>query len=93
MELICAFLDPNVTAADDSGIGTAENWGRNNVTYQEANHTPGSSTPQHPAAALHPGWDFYDWNKHVIIPSLCVFGIIGNVLNLVILGKRTKEGH
>ena len=38
-------------------------------------------------------WDFHDWNKNVFIPALCAFGLIGNVLNLVILGKRIREGR
>ena len=37
-------------------------------------------------------WDFQDWSKNVLIPALCAFGLIGNALNLVILGKHMKEG-
>ena len=37
-------------------------------------------------------WDFQDWNKNVVIPALCAFGLIGNAFNLAILGKHMKEG-
>ena len=89
MELFCQVLDPNVTIAGAIGSGVdaatgnisteadASRSGHTNLTLQDANLEP---------------WNFYDWNKHVIVPFLCVLGIIGNVLNLVILGKRTREG-
>ncbi len=38
------------------------------------------------------GWQFHDWSQNVFIPGLCCFGIIGNLLNLVILTKRIREG-
>ena len=38
------------------------------------------------------GWNFQDWYDNVLIPCLCVFGIMGNLFNLVIFGKKFKEG-
>ena len=84
MELICQKLDPNVTIA--SAIATT---GNVSTEADDNQADPTNFTLQH--ANLDP-WNFYDWNKHVIVPILCVLGIIGNVLNLVILGKRTREG-
>ena len=86
MELVCDILDPNETPI----VEVATNSSRE-VEYTQTNNTydPINFTLQQ--AHLDP-WNFYDWNKHVIVPSLCVFGIIGNVINLIILGKRTKEG-
>ena len=37
-------------------------------------------------------WDFHDWNRKVIVPFLCAVGILGNVLNLAVLGRRIREG-
>ena len=51
--------------------------GNVNHTFQEKHHV---------------SWDFLDWNKKVIVPALCAFGLFGNALNLAILGKRIKEG-
>ena len=90
MELFCQVLEPNVTIAGATGSGVDaftgnmsteaddSQSGHTNLTLQDANLDP---------------WNFYDWNKQVIFPILCVLGIIGNVLNLVILGKRTREGE
>ena len=35
--------------------------------------------------------NFEDWYD-VLVPCLCAFGIIGNLLNLIIFGKTIKEG-
>ena len=87
MELLCQVLDSNLSTAGPIGNAATSNMstdaddnqsGHTNLTLQDANLDP---------------WNFIDWNKHVIVPTLCVLGIIGNVLNLVILGKRTREGE
>ncbi len=38
-------------------------------------------------------WDFTDYSKNVLIPILCICGCVGNLLNLLILGMRIKEGR
>ena len=37
-------------------------------------------------------WDYGDFTRKFAVPSLCVFGTIGNVLNILILSKRIREG-
>ena len=38
-------------------------------------------------------WDYGRVTRRYVIPLLCVFGIIGNILNVVILTKKIKEGR
>ena len=49
--------------------------------------------PQTNATDLHgdAASNFEDWYD-VLVPCLCAFGIIGNLLNLIIFGKTMKEG-
>ena len=37
-------------------------------------------------------WDYGTFTRRIAIPLLCVFGIIGNILNGIILTKKIKEG-
>ena len=37
-------------------------------------------------------WDYGDFTRKFAVPSLCVFGTIGNGLNILILSKRIREG-
>ena len=37
-------------------------------------------------------WDYGDFTRKFAVPSLCIFGTIGNVLNILILSKRIREG-
>ena len=37
-------------------------------------------------------WDFGDFTRKFAVPSLCAFGTIGNILNILILSKRIREG-
>ena len=37
-------------------------------------------------------WDLTDYSKMVFIPFLCICGCVGNLLNLLILGMRIREG-
>ena len=39
-----------------------------------------------------PEWDYGYFTRRIAIPLLCVFGIIGNILNVIILTKKIKEG-
>ena len=39
-----------------------------------------------------PEWNYGDFTRRIAIPSLCVFGIIGNILNVIILSKKIREG-
>ena len=90
MELFCQVLDPNVTITATIGSGVDAATG--NISTEGDNSQSGLTNLTLQDANLDP-WNFYDWNKQVIVPILCVLGIIGNVLNLVILGKRTREGE
>ncbi len=38
-------------------------------------------------------WDFLDVSNKLLIPCLCFCGLVGNSLNLAILGKRLREGR
>ena len=38
-------------------------------------------------------WDYTDFTRKVAVPMLCTFGIVGNVLNIVILSVRIREGN
>ena len=86
MEWTCILLEPkgksslvqvNVSNADSSG-------GQSNLTTNFV--TQGSLLDEQR------DWDFRDWSNNVFVPFLCCFGIIGNALNLVILGKKMREG-
>ena len=37
-------------------------------------------------------WEFVDYQKLVFVPALCVCGVIGNLLNIIILTKKIREG-
>ncbi len=37
-------------------------------------------------------WEFLDYQKLVFVPILCGFGVIGNLLNTIILSKKIREG-
>ena len=37
-------------------------------------------------------WDYGDFTRQITVPFLCAFGIIGNILNILILSKRIREG-
>ena len=39
-----------------------------------------------------PEWDYGTFTRRIAIPLLCVFGIIGNILNGIILTRKIKEG-
>ena len=38
-------------------------------------------------------WDYTDFTRKVAVPMLCTFGIVGNVLNIIILSVRIREGN
>ena len=38
-------------------------------------------------------WDYTDFTKKVAVPMLCTFGIVGNMLNIIILSARIREGN
>ena len=37
-------------------------------------------------------WDYGDFTRKLAVPFLCAFGITGNVLNILILSKKIREG-
>lgn len=37
-------------------------------------------------------WDYGTFTRRIAIPLLCIIGIIGNILNAIILTKKIKEG-
>ena len=37
-------------------------------------------------------WDYTDYTRKIAVPLLCTFGILGNVLNTIILSARIREG-
>ena len=39
-----------------------------------------------------PEWNYGTFTRRIAIPLLCVFGIIGNILNGIILTRKIKEG-
>ena len=68
----------------------------NNTAMNNTSGAPGGGAtgpePQQQQQHEVMSWTFLEYSTHVLIPLLCVIGILGNLLNMTILGKRIKEG-
>ena len=80
MEWICKLIEPPQKEQEEK-----------NLTYQLITNNDSIITNHAPPVQVIP-WTFVDYSRHVLIPLLCIIGILGNLLNMSILGKRIKEG-
>ena len=82
MDYICSLIEHHSESPE-----------RENVTYLHVTNNSNNeeSVDQEGQVKIIP-WTFLEYSKHVLVPLLCVIGILGNLLNLSILGKRIKEG-
>ena len=85
MELFCPLLEANKTDRILQGYKD----GNNNV-----NSSIGMDSKEDSLLGLNASdlWDYGDFTRQFAVPSLCVFGTIGNVLSILILSKRIREG-
>ena len=80
MELLCPT----------SNISTSADINSDNVTYYLSHGNVTNNITK--LTEIYTGWDYTDFTKKVAVPVLCLFGIIGNILNIVILSTRIREG-
>ena len=80
MEWICKLIEP-----------PQEQQEGNNLTYQLITDNESINNNQETTEEV-VSWTFLDYSRHVFVPLLCIIGILGNLLNMSILGKRIKEG-
>lgn len=91
MDWLCTFLEDNHANIISDNISTQHPYNSTNPTYQSI--TSASDQGEYTSDKQNSlPWDFMDYSNKIVIPCLCVFGLIGNFLNLVILGKRIREG-
>ena len=83
MELLCPVSDKNLTV---SGFVNSTELTTNATSYQ--NNITTAKTPY-----VDISWDYNDFTRKVAVPALCTFGVIGNILNIIILSTRVKEGR
>ena len=86
MELLCPVRDTNLTV---SGFVKVTEVTPNATSYQ--NNVTSTTTAMTPYADV--SWDYNDFTRKVAVPALCTFGVIGNILNIIILSTRVKEGR
>ena len=84
MELFCPLLEANKTDRILHGYNV------NNTN----NSSIGMDSKEDSLPGLNASdlWDYGDFTRKFAVPSLCVFGTVGNVLNILILSKRIREG-
>lgn len=89
MELLCPPSNINITEPKiDNYIDADINSG--NVTfYLSYDNVTRNLTKETESDT---GWEYRDYVIKVAVPVLCAFGIIGNVLNIIILSTRIREG-
>ena len=96
MEIICSLLDEGQRTKDNRSISeTIKTVTNHFLELSNVSATPPSRSTQNITlltSHLDP-WDFHDWNKNMVVPFLCTIGIIGNVLNIAVLGRRIHEGR
>ena len=96
MEVICYLLGEGQRTTDNRSISeTIKTRTDHLIELSNVSATPPLRSPQNITlltSHLDP-WDFYDWNKNVVVPFLCTIGILGNVLNIAVLGRRIHEGR
>ena len=86
MELLCPVSNTNLTVSElINGTEIVPN-----TTIYQSNMTT-STTARTPHGDT--SWDYNDFTRKVAVPGLCTFGVIGNVLNIIILSTRVKEGR
>ena len=86
MEWICKLVDPPQTQHTEQNVSL---WHLMNNTGNNSSDPSDHPEPQEEEVIP---WTFLEYSTHVLIPLLCVIGILGNLLNMTILGKRIKEG-
>ena len=94
MEIICDLLDEVQRTPDNRSI--SETIKANQlIEFSNVSASPPSRSTQNiTLLTSHLDlWDFHDWNKNVVVPFLCTIGILGNVLNIAVLGRRIHEGR
>ena len=70
------------------------NYVNNGTFLQTLNHSePNSDLSNLTRQGKKPAeWDYGTFTRRIAIPLLCIIGIIGNILNAIILTKKFKEG-
>ena len=97
MAWICAMFDP-VSLDHDQNNRTKEALLYNSslnetIDYSRSHHTQNRDRKlEFHATWWNYHWGYYEYCNLIIIPSLCLFGILGNLLNLFVLARRMREG-
>ena len=85
-----------IETTSSEGLYQLSNEGNNDTILQALNstayNTRTTSSNVTRLVGKHDDWNYGDFTRRIAIPSLCVFGIIGNILNVIILSKKIKEG-
>ncbi len=97
MDWVCAYF---VEKFQDNSTRIAETFGYSSHNHSNSGDLPDNKTFSFKENESVTAQDL--WPKHyvtyefvvvsIIIPCLCLFGIIGNLLNIFILMKKVKEG-
>ncbi len=87
MEVICLAFDGNIT--QQPILRTHPNLSESNLTGNNSAYTWGD-THDLTLQVDGPTWGFVLILTRIIIPSLCIFGVVGNLLNLFILLRRVR---
>ena len=89
MEFLCPSEDLNTVNEGLQGYNVTVNR-TIEVTLDDSTFRGVNTTSSEAPHDIH--WNYGDFTRRFAVPSLCVFGMIGNVLNIMILSKRIREG-
>ena len=84
MELFCPSQEGNKTNQILQGYNINSSINSSIGMNLKEDSLPGGNVPDF--------WDYGDFTRKFAVPSLCAFGTVGNVLNILILSKRIREG-